>query len=228
MTVSWRLRTQERGSSLKQVILMVLYLKTSKLNLNLHLDPGSDLVITSVETCLEVPDSQDDKEEHEEIPRREVEVAVEKVDLTQLRISPEVPPASGHQRLTLVKFWPESSVYKILNTKKSSIKKGKSRLSCKIEGCKEQAYGRSGLYRHYSYAHFKQDILGLIGGSQENCPYCGIKFQKPNDAVGHVGCVHKKLLDFLPKRLHIKSNFINKDSKPKSQAAAAGSSDQLY
>ena len=147
-------------------------------------------------------------------------MVVENVDVTQLRICPEVPPASDHQRLSLAKKAASGSVYKILNKKKTS-KKDRPRLSCKIEGCTEQSYGRSGLYRHYSYAHFKEDILGLIGESQENCPYCGLKFQRSNDAVGHVGCVHNKLEDFLPKRLHIKSNVVKKSSKPKAKTASS-------
>ena len=176
--------------------------------------PGSDLVIRSVETCQEVPASPD--EEDELFGRRGVEVVLENFDTTQLRISPKVPPASVHRRLTLAKKAASGSVYRILNKKKSS-KTGRPRLSCKIEGCKEQVSGRRALYRHYSYVHFKEDLLGLMGwdGKAENCPYCDLKFTKSNDAVGHVGCVHNKIEDFLPKRLHIKSNGEEKISKPK-------------
>ena len=57
---------------------------------NVSSDPGSDLVITSVETCRE----------DEQIRNRGVEVVLENLDTTQLRISPKVPPASVHRRLT--------------------------------------------------------------------------------------------------------------------------------
>lgn len=73
--------------------------------------------MTSVETCLE-------NDENREVLRREVTVDLEKVDVSQLRISPEVPPASGHERLTLVKRAASGSVYKIFNKKeKKSSKK---------------------------------------------------------------------------------------------------------
>ena len=114
-------------------------------------------------------------------------------------------------------------------SKKKTSKKGRNRLSCKIEGCKVQLNEKYALYRHYCYAHFKEDLLGLIGGSQNQCPYCGLKFQlQANDAVGHVGCVHNKLEDFLPKSLHIKSNFVKEGSKAKPKVASSSSSGQPY
>ena len=150
---------------------------------------------------------------------------MEKFDVTKLDICPEVPPASVHERLTLTKE--TDSVYKIKD-KKKTCKKGKPRLSCKIEGCQAQVFGKYALYRHYSYAHFKEDILGLIGGGKKNCPYCGFKFQQSIDAVGHIGCVHNKLEDFLPKRLHIKSNLVKKSSNPKPKLASSSSSAELH
>ena len=172
-------------------------------------------MITRVETVLEPG-----IDEHEEIRRQEVKVDVENLDVTQLRISPEVPPASVHERVTLVKRAASDSVYKILN-KRKTCEKSKPRYRCKIEDCQMVCKGRDRLYRHYCYAHFKEDLLGLIGGRQENCPYCGLKFQKSTDAIGHVGFVHNKLEDFLPKRLHIKSSIVKKSSKPKSKVASS-------
>ena len=149
-------------------------------------------MITSVETCIEVPD-----------------------------------PSSVQKRMTLTKEAASDSVYNILDKTKTS-KKGKPRLHCKIEGCTEQAHGKYALYRHYCNcnAHFKEELLRLIGGRQENCPYCGLKFQRSNNAVGHVGYVHHKLEDFLPKHLHIKSNRMKKCSKAKPNVVST--TGQLY
>ena len=174
-------------------------------------------MITSVETCIEVPDSgEDDDEDHKQIGRQGGKIDGENLDITKLRICPEVPPSSVQKRMTLTKGAAPDSVYNILDKTKTS-KKGKPRLHCKIEGCTEQAHGKYALYRHYCNcnAHFKEELLRLIDGRQENCPYCGLKFQRSNNAVGHVGYVHHKLEDFLPKHLHIKSNRMKKCSKAK-------------
>ena len=196
-------------------------------------------MITSVET--EGPDREDGK--NKEIRRRGVRIDVENLDVTQLRITPEVPPASVHKRLTLVKKDASDLVYKVINKKKTCKKRaasesfykimdkmkiskhGKPRFSCRIAGCEKQCEGRVHLYRHYCH-HFKEDLLGLIGEGKDNCPYCGIKFQNNSDAVRHVGCVHNKLEEFLPKHLHIKSNLVKKSSKPKPKVVS--SSGQLY
>ena len=74
------------------------------------------MVITNVETCVEVPDSQDDEDEQN--PTREVKVKKENFVTSQLCVSPEVPPASVLKRVTLTKK-ATSSADNILRNKNS-------------------------------------------------------------------------------------------------------------
>ena len=71
---------------------------------------------------------------------------------------------------------------------------------CENKSCKS----RYGLYSHYSFIHYKAEILGLAGPG-DKCPYCGKKFRSVN-RVAHVGIVHGGLEKFLPEHLHIKSS----------------------
>ena len=71
---------------------------------------------------------------------------------------------------------------------------------CENKSCKS----RYGLYSHYSFIHYKAEILGLAGPG-DKCPYCGKKFRSVN-RVAHIGIVHGGLEKFLPEHLHIKSS----------------------
>ena len=81
----------------------------------------------------------------------------------------------------------------------------------KCHFCKDKfCPSRNGLYSHYSFIHYKAEILKFAGAG-DKCPYCGIKFGSIN-AISHIGLVHDVVEKFLPEHLHIKSR---KSSKPK-------------
>ena len=71
---------------------------------------------------------------------------------------------------------------------------------CENKSCKSW----HGLYSHYCFIHYKDEILGLAGAG-DKCPYCGMKFRSVN-LVTHIGIVHGGLEKFLPEHLHIKSS----------------------
>ena len=67
----------------------------------------------------------------------------------------------------------------VLNKKPPEPKEinGKAeRFRCQI--CKDQEFSvKKRLYRHYCYAHYKKDLLQLIGDRKESCPFCEKKFR---------------------------------------------------
>ena len=62
------------------------------------------IIVEETEEYIEIGDDENES-------RREVKIDLEKLDLTKLRICPEVPPGSVHERLTLKKE--TDTVYKI-------------------------------------------------------------------------------------------------------------------
>ena len=91
---------------------------------------------------------------------------------------------------------------------------------CENKSCKS----RYGLYSHYSFIHYKAEILGLAGPG-DKCPYCGKKFRSVN-RVAHIGIVHGGLEKFLPEHLHIKSSTSNSSPIRESPPEALDSSIQ--
>jgi len=95
--------------------------------------------------------------------------------------------------------------------KVTDVKNKHFKYRCKL--CKDRWYpDKKRLYRHYSHAHFRKELQKLIGNRRERCPYCDQRFQDHLDVVGHVGCFHKKVEDFLPKHFHVKTDISNKIS----------------
>ena len=126
--------------------------------------------------------------------------------MTDLCVSPKEPSLSAEEQVTLTKQAPTDMVYKILDTKKEGRRKTTERPLYRCRICKKFSKGKNSLHRHYCYAHYKKDLLELIGDHKERCQFCDLKFQSPHDAVSHVGVVHKKLFNFLPKRYQIMSS----------------------
>ena len=84
---------------------------------------------------------------------------------------------------------------------------------CKL--CKDRWFmEKKRLYRHYSYAHFKAEIVELFGKKRDQCPFCPKKFEDTQEVVCHVGIVHNKAEEFLQK--HIKQEVSWEDGQQES------------
>ena len=81
----------------------------------------------------------------------------------------------------------------------------KKTLECKLclSNSKDYVY-RSCLFKHYSRSHFRDELVQFIDTKSRSCLICGKRFNK-NKAkaklLSHVGCVHNKLENYLPKNL---------------------------
>ena len=83
---------------------------------------------------------------------------------------------------------------------KGEVHKKPFKYRCKL--CKDRWFmERKRLYRHYSYAHFKREIVELVGKKRDQCPYCHRKFEDSQDVISHVGISHNKVEEFLQKHI---------------------------
>ena len=117
----------------------------------------------------------------------------------------------GNENLFTAKKEKKPPLVVSVKAPEDKVNPGKTRkLRCKI--CKDQVEfsDKKRLYRHYCYVHYKKELIQLIGGKKEKCPYCDKKFRDSMEVVGHVGCTHKKIEDFLPAHFHIKPESFEK------------------
>ena len=120
----------------------------------------------------------------------------------------------GNENLFASKKEKKSSLVLSKKTPEHKVNNRKTgKFRCQI--CRDREFSdKKRIYRHYSYAHYKNAILKLIGGDKKECPFCDKKFRDSMEMVGHVGCTHKKIEDFLPEQFHIKPETSKKTSIP--------------
>ena len=118
----------------------------------------------------------------------------------------------GNENLVASKKEKKSSPVLSKKAPEQKVNNGKTgKFRCQI--CRDREFSdKKRIYRHYCYAHYKKAILQLIGGDKKECPFCDKKFRDSMEMVGHVGCTHKKIEDFLPEQFHIKPESSKKTS----------------
>ena len=113
-------------------------------------------------------------------------VNVEQIKINKLKIKPE-DPVKERERLTLVKGAGIS--YKVLDSTNSNN-------DCKI--CHQSfGFNKYSLLRHYSVAHFKDEMLKYVVGDSLKCKFCGLLCADLDLLVGHIGSNHHKIEEYL-------------------------------
>jgi hypothetical protein len=67
--------------------------------------------------------------------------------------------------------------------------------------CPASFFGRSNLYNHYAWCHFKQELDSKYKGKR--CYLCNKEFQDETSMLSHMGATHDKVEDYLDKKFHI-------------------------
>jgi hypothetical protein len=90
--------------------------------------------------------------------------------------------------------------------------------------CPASFFGRSNLYNHYAWCHFKQELDSKYKGKR--CYLCNKEFQDETSMLSHMGATHDKVEDYLDKKFHIarckKAEKKIPPSPEKIQAASVG------
>ena len=91
--------------------------------------------------------------------------------------------------------------------KRYNIKKNTSKRvhKCYDNACMYSASNRNDMYRHYSHAHFKKEILKeFLKKGRKVCMYCDKEFKSKRGSLMHIGVVHSVVEKFLSPEHHIK------------------------
>jgi len=144
-------------------------------------EPGSYLRIVNVETCSEDTAGRSlDEDVNENISS---------------------PPFDGGQ-VSVVQQGQEKRTERQEKVEVGSSKKKVS--ECYI--CHSRLRSRSKLYAHYARVHFRSEIENEFGKNEKKCRLCKAIFSHPQFLIDHLGNVHNKVDEFLPKIHHISKN----------------------
>ena len=92
-----------------------------------------------------------------------------------------------------------------------------TRLKCCHDDCSFETSKRLKLYRHYSTEHYRRQLSEHLNGEDSitmTCKFCNILIRKKTDMIAHIGSVHGKVEQYIPKehRISLSSKSILSES----------------
>jgi len=82
-----------------------------------------------------------------------------------------------------------------------------TRLKCCHDDCSFETSKRLKLYRHYSTEHYRRQLISEHLNGEDSitmtCKFCNILIRKKSDMIAHIGSVHEKVEQYIPKEHRI-------------------------
>ena len=84
---------------------------------------------------------------------------------------------------------------------------------------------RDKLYRHYSSAHFKNELMPHVDTENVKCKICDKKLIGINETIRHVGAVHEEVEQYLPEQHHVAKVLTETETETRSERGKDRSTD---